>query len=314
MRTVILNREEEALIPESLAGYLPYRLADAARRTLPALARPRAGALLEEIRLRRGRCASLTVGGRNIPLDISLTGLEMDETLLRLCGGSLYAHSETIKQGYVSLPGGIRAGICGQAACEGGKIIGVSEVSAIVLRIPHKAPPLGEEICRLLYAGELTRGVLIYSPPGVGKTTLLRGVAAALASGASPLRVALIDTRGELCAGLESRGLTVDVLSGYPRREGIEISARTLGAQVIICDEIGGGAEAEAIMSVHNCGVPLVASAHAGGLGELMKKPGIAQLHRGRCFGEYVGISRAAGVAFAYRYDIADHAAAGEYM
>lgn len=301
MRTVIINREEEYTLPAFIPPLLPYRLTDAVRFAV----RDRGLGIIEEIRLRRGRCASLTVGGKNIPLDVVLTGREMDDLLNSLCDGSLYAFSDTISRGYITLDGGVRAGVCGRAAYEGGRIIGISEVSSIVIRIPNKSPPVGEEICRLVRSMGLTRGVLIYSPPGVGKTTVLRGVAAALSSGVDPLRVAVVDTRGELAAGLESKLCAADILSGYPRREGIEIAARTLSAQVIICDEIGGTAEADAIMNVHNCGVPLIASAHAADLTELMKKPGIAMLHRSRCFGAYAGLTRAPGRAFTYNYTVA---------
>lgn len=310
MRTVIINREEEKSIPAFLETMLPFRLTDAVRK---AAEQPDVG-IIEEIRLRRGRCASVTTGDRNIILDVVLGGEEMEGVLNRLCGGSLYAFSDTICRGYITLPGGVRAGICGRAATSSGKIIGVSEVSSIVLRLPHRAPEVGEELCRLVRSMGLSRGVLIYSPPGVGKTTVLRGAAAKLASGSCPLRVAVVDTRGELCAGLDMAMLTIDILSGYPRGEGIEIAARTLGAQVIVCDEIGDSGEAEAIMRVHNCGIPLLASAHAASLDELLKKPGIVSLHKSRCFGAYAGLSRVSGRLFAYNYEISGWEAANELI
>ncbi len=310
MKTVIINREAGNIIPASVEELLPFRLADAVKR---AVIPPNTG-IIEELRLRRGRCASITAGGRSIVLDIVLSGDEMDALLNRLCGGSLYAFGDTIRRGYISLPGGVRAGICGTAATEAGKIIGVSEVSSIVLRLPHKAPETGEELVRLLNSMNFSRGVLVFSPPGVGKTTVLRGAAVRLSSGPEPLRVAVVDTRGELAAGLDSKMLTLDILSGYPRGEGIEIAARTLGAQVIICDEIGDSAEAEAIMNAHNCGVPLLASAHAGNICELMKKPGIARLHRSRCFGAYACLGRLPDRPFTYSYDVSDWEAADAFL
>ena len=81
-----------------------------------------------------------------------------------------------------------------------------------------------------------TRGVLVYSPPGVGKTTLIRAVAARLASGREARRVSVVDSRGELACGLSDAGLCIDILSGDPKAVGIEIAARTLGSEVIVCD------------------------------------------------------------------------------
>ena len=197
MRTVIINREEEKTIPASLENLLPFRLTDAVRR---AAEQPEVG-IVEEIRLRRGRCASLTSGGRNIILDVVLGGDEMEGVMNRLCGGSLYAYSDTICRGYITLAGGVRAGICGRAAIDNGRIIGVSEVSSIVLRLPHRTPGVGGELCRLLVSLGLSRRVLVYSPPGVGKTTVLRAPRLSLRRALVPCVSPLWTRAGALCGG-----------------------------------------------------------------------------------------------------------------
>ena len=156
--------------------------------------------------------------------------------------------------------------------------------------------------------------MLVYSKPGVGKTTVLRDAAALLASGAQPMRVAVVDTRGELGYYLEAKRLTVDILTGYPRKEGIAVATRTLGAQVIVCDEIGDADEAAAIVSAHNCGVPLLASAHAESVRELMSKPGIARLHQSRVFGQYLHIARRPSREFEYEYTVTDAEHADAYV
>lgn len=290
-------RNETLLLPPVLSALLPASILAAMRQALPP------GLFLEEIRLRRDHAASVTAGGANIRLDAVLTAREMTDLLTAFCGGSLYAHGETLRQGYLLLPGGIRVGVCGHAAMADGVMTGVTDITAYSIRVPHTLPPVGGEICDLLRSMRLCRGVLIWSPPGVGKTTLLRGVATLMAGGETPLRVAVVDTRGELEAGLDDPSLLVDVLCGYPRGAGIAMAARTLSAQLIVCDEIGDLDEARAIVNAHNSGVPLVASAHAGNLGELLKKPGIRLLHRARCFGAYVGLSRRPGFDFDYRVE-----------
>lgn len=287
------------LLPSVIYDILPSHLCDEVELAVPA------GEVIEELRLRRGRCASITVSGRNLRLSTVLSGVEMDELLLLLCEGSLYAHSETVCRGYIALNGGIRVGLCGRAGVLGTQVTGVSEISAISVRIPHAAPPIGEEIVSLLYRQSLTRGVLIYAPPAMGKTTVLRSVAVRMAGGESPLRVAVVDTRGELAFSLGSPSLLIDLLSGYPRGLGISIAARTLSAQLIVCDEIGDMNEAKEIVEAHNCGVPLLASAHAADVEELLARPGLRLLHEARCFGAYVRVFRRPG-AFEFDYDICE--------
>ena len=298
MATVIRTARETGRavsLPECLLRALPSRLTSELREAMGW------GRAIEELRLRRGRRASLTMGGRNLPLRCVMTGEEMTELVTRLCDGALYAHRDTIARGFLTLEGGIRVGICGRASVEGESIVGVYDISGLNFRLPTLRGRPGEEICRLL---ETSRGggVLIYAPPGEGKTTLLRGVAARMASGETPRRVVVVDTRGELGASLEDPSLCLDLLVGYPRGIGIEIATRTMNAQLIVCDEIGGESEAAAILSAQNCGVPLVASAHGESVGGLLRRRGLRLLHEARVFDAYVGIRRLpTGGEFSYR-------------
>ncbi len=299
MRSVMVNRAEEdrferrTYLPPILLRMLPERL-------ITELYADHMPEHIEEIRLHAGRCASVVAGGRNLLLRTVLSAQEMTATLTRMCGGSLYSHAPTIAEGYLTLEGGVRVGVCGRAACEGGEVIGVYDVSGLCIRIPAHFSVSGREICRLLQKFRYNKGVLIYSPPGVGKTTLLRGVAISLASGEDPRRVVVIDTRAEMPFLQTGPALCLDVLVGYPRRLGVEIACRTMNAQVMICDEIGDYDEALALASVQNCGVPLVASAHASSVEELLCRTGLRLLHDCKMFGAYVGICRA-GEGFSYQ-------------
>ncbi len=295
--------EASDTLPTVPWGLLPPDLTNALNRSIcesqELNPRVEPSHFLEEIHLRAGRCATMTVGGLNISTPIILTTGELGEMLTHLCGGSLYAYSDTIHQGYIALPGGVRVGIAGRAVVEEGRVIGVSEITSLCIRLPHRHGRVGGTVCRLLRhmatAGGAPQGVLIYAPPGVGKTTLLRGVAAGMAGGSDPWRTVVVDTRGELGFEVDAPGLCLDVLAGYPRARGVEIATRTLSAQLIICDEIGDVEEAMALISTHHGGVPLVASAHAGCVDELLRRTGIRLLHEARLFGAYIGIARDSG-------------------
>ena len=302
----------EPELPAIPRGLLPHRLTELLSYTL----RGRQGNL-EEIRLRADRRTTLTVDGENLPTPVVLTTADLTAILNHLCGESLYAYSQTINRGYVTLPDGIRVGVAGRAVCEEGRVIGVCEITGLCIRLPHRHRNLGREICTLIRSLNEGRtapqGVLIYAPPGEGKTTLLRAIAAGMAGadGKPPLRTVVVDTRGELsfaCADPQARALCLDVLRGYPRARGVEIATRTLSAQLIICDEIGDLEESVALTSAHHGGVPLVATAHGGSVEELMHRTGIRLLHEARLFGAYVGIRRNGQGGFTYRINDAKDA------
>lgn len=279
-------------LPSVLLGCLPPHFCDAILRAT--------NAPIEEIRLRKGRLLTVTSRQKSIGCGIVVSERELQEIFNRMCGGSLYAYEQTIRQGYLPLEGGIRVGVCGSAACEGAKIIGVHSITGLMIRIPHAIAVEADALLHLFAKDSLRRGMLIYSPPGVGKTTLLRAMAKAVSSPRFGLHTVIVDTRGELNVELNDPNLNLDVMCGYPRDVGIEIAVRTMGAQVIVCDEIGSMADARATEGAANCGVPLIASAHAATVEELLERPAISILHRSRVFGRYVGLLRRASVGFDY--------------
>ena len=308
MATVINVRQKEAQrLPHVFSEAFPPQLMIAIEGVI------RDGVPVDEIRLRTDRQAWITSGGKNIPLAVSVGRAQMDAIVDVLCDGSLYAHADTVNRGYITIDGGIRVGIAGRAAVEGERVIGVYDVSSLCFRLPRRVFRVGAPVCRLLRELGGESGVLVYSPPGQGKTTLLRSVCHTMASGDDPWRIAVVDTRGELGFSLEGGELCIDILTGYPRSLGLEIASRTMNAQLAVCDEIGGTEEAEAIIGAQNCGVPLLATAHAGDVKMLLRRTGLARLHSSRVFGAYVGISRR-GNDREYTYTVTEWEEANEYF
>ena len=141
MQSVRVLRQP-AELPDKLYEGLPRYLTDAIRRCGAWRA--------EELRLHRGRIATVTCSGRNFSTGVSLREDEMNDILHRMCGGSLYAYNQTINQGFLTMDGGIRVGVCGSAAMENGKIIGVNSISGLIVRIPHRTEVSAEPVLGLL--------------------------------------------------------------------------------------------------------------------------------------------------------------------
>ena len=221
-----------------------------------------------------------------------LSGDEIAAVVRLFCAGSVYAYSECLKQGYLPLPGGCRAGIAGEFVCEGDRITGVRTVGSVVIRIARWIRGAGELAEAVFRRNGCRRGLLIFSPPGCGKTTVLRDLAVRLSCGARPLRTAIVDCRGEIAGDWLGRGACVEVLSGCGKGEGISIATRTLSPEVILVDEIGGCEDVAAIRQNESGGVPIVATVHGNDLTRLASRSPVANLIRAGLFGGYVGITR----------------------
>ena len=271
-------------------SYLPTGLSDEISRILGGR-RDGAGAL-HEIRIRAEGRSSLVFGSECVPLYYTVKQNEAEVIVNLLCEGALYAYRDSFANGYMTVRGGIRVGVCGYARYEGGELVGVSDIRSLAFRIPSEVCETEKEIYEAFLLSR--RGMLIYSPPGIGKTTALRSLAASVGSGHNARRVCVVDERCEFRDGDYSSS-EVDILRGYKRRSGIEIATRTMSPEVIMIDEIGGD-DAESIRGVLKCGIPLVATAHASSLDEIRSKPSLLPLLNIGVFDVFVGIVREGGV------------------
>lgn len=299
-KTKITFTGEEAMA----LSYVPDRISHEIRRYAALY-----GGMINEIRLRSGGILSITIRGENITCNSTVTEKECTDTFMRLCRNSLYSHADTLKEGFITTPEGIRVGVCGKAVCENNKILSVSGISSICIRIPRRIIGAGDKAYELLKEKNNLKGLIIWSVPGMGKTTLLRELILRLGSGGNPLRVAVVDTRHELGFGIKNKGL-IDILDGYPRSKGIEIAKRTLSPQIIVCDEIANIDDANAILEAMGSGIPVVASVHAGTRKELMEHPYLKSIIYSDSIGFLLGLlgQTLGGYEYdIYRKEIADN-------
>ena len=208
------------------------------------------------------------------PKNLVISQNDILETMKILCNFSIYSCQNQIKEGFITLKGGHRAGFSGTAVINNNEIINISDISSINFRISREILGCSQRIFDKF--GLDIGGTLIIGPPSSGKTTILRDIARKISTSLQEnklIKVSIIDERREIAAsyqGVPQRDIGFsDVLNGFPKAEGIIRAIRTLSPKIIICDEIGNNEDAEAIKKSLNSGVGITASIHAKSVDEM---------------------------------------------
>lgn len=245
-----------------------------------------------EIHLCVGARSSVSYLRERIFLSSVVSADDMRAVVIRLCRGALYAYRDTITDGYICMENGIRVGVCGQARYEAGRLVGVSDISSLVFRIPASDSSLTGELFSAF--SECRQGMLIYAVAGGGKTTALRSLTSRLAEGKRGARICVIDERCEFSVE-ECARCGIDLFRGYKRSDGMNIALRTMTPDIIAVDEIGGRGEAEDMLDSLNSGVRIIATAHASSLEELKRRRSIEPFIKYGIFDRFVGIYNEGG-------------------
>lgn len=243
---------------------------------------------LEEIRIRIGLPIILKYSNKDIILDYKTTQKDLLDILEKICENSIYSYQNQICNGYITIIGGHRVGLTGSVVMQNGKIVNINNISSLNFRIARQVLGCSNELLKYIidYKNNTIYNTLIVSPPGAGKTTILRDAIRQISNGIGDFEgktIGIVDERNEISAmykGISQNdiGIRTDVLENISKSIGMKMLVRSMSPQIICADEIGSLEDVEAIKYIVCSGVKGIFTAHGANFQELQLNPELKQL------------------------------------
>lgn len=261
------------MLPSNIIAILPPELIKEERPFFGSVKMP------DEIRL-RAALGSEFISENKLYRCKYIPSINDIRSILNLAAGqSLFSHEKELSSGYITISGGHRIGFTGRVS-EGKDKTFTDNFSSLNIRIAREVSGCSGEIIKAITSYGYVHSSIIASPPGVGKTTLLRDIAKKLSDGTSGIKsvkVAIVDERDEIAAvqnGIAQLdvGRRTDVASGCKKSTGINMMIRSMSPEVIITDEIGGKEDFDAVLNASRSGVKVITTAHAYDINDLKNK------------------------------------------
>ncbi|MBE6038966.1 MAG: hypothetical protein E7218_07205 [Anaerofustis stercorihominis] len=252
----------------------------------------------EEIRLRINRPVELVSANSFRQLGVYASAENIRSVIRKALRYSMFAGEDSLREGWISLEGGHRLSFCGRALRKDGKINGMDCFSSVNIRMAREALSASKYILPYIKNshGQVLSS-LIVSPPGVGKTTVLRDIARTLSTEERPLKVAVADERGEIASCRDgipmlNIGNRCDVLEMYDKSTAVNMFVRLMSPDVIITDEIGSPEDIKAICDASACGVRVIASAHGNDVNDFFHRSHMKRILDASSFDRFIFITR----------------------
>ncbi|NME94840.1 stage III sporulation protein AA [Clostridium cochlearium] len=261
---------------------------------------------IQEIRIRAEKPIIVKEGSNEVITNYMATLEDISSIVKRMSSYSIYAYDDEIKQGYITIKGGHRVGICGKCVLDGEKVKTIKYPASLNIRICREVEGCSNKILPYVLKSSMVENTIIISPPNCGKTTLLRDIAKNLSNGIKRLnlrgvKVCVIDERSEIASCVNgvpqlNIGLRTDVLDSCPKSQGIMMAIRSMSPEVIVCDEIGSREDIESIIKAMNSGVKLITTVHGYDVEDIYEREVFKEAIENKVFQKAIVLSGRKGV------------------